>query len=283
VLEQNFNRELSRNSLFSRLVYHRDFYWVKELTVRVVSHFDWRFVFFGGDANLRHGTGRFGLFLWPLIIPLVIGVLHGFKRHFKVVVWLCWWWLAALIPASIPDVYPHALRSLNALPVPAIFIGLGFMAMVNPGRRWMKIIAGLIVGLTAMVFLTYLHDYFMHYPNRSAADWQWGYQQAAEYLGREEFSTRTIYVDNLDRMYLYFLFFNRISPQRLLPGSNTYQYYIFDRYQFINPSQSLIDTMQSGDLLLMKTDNALAEAFGTPIYVILAYNGEPLLAIYEKG
>jgi hypothetical protein len=125
------------------------------------------------------------------------------------------WWLAALLPASVPNNTPHALRSLNALAPMALLIGWG---MVVFGEwcltRWWRMILGMGYAILTVLFtIQFGAYYFFIYPTLSARDWQNGYTQLARELTTQkdasradsstEFETYILPFD--DRFYLWLM------------------------------------------------------------------------------
>ena len=158
ILDQNRYRELAGNHWLARLGFYRWWFLSRRLMVNLSAFFDWRYLFFTGDPNLRHGTGRVGLFLMPLIAFLGAGIIRGLKRHSRAVIFLLSWWLIAVIPAAIPLTVPHALRSLNALPAVAGLIGYGIASWLTSRRQIFRLIGiGLLVS-SGLWFFYYWHE-----------------------------------------------------------------------------------------------------------------------------
>jgi len=186
-------------------------------------------LFFEGDPNLRHASGIGGIYLLPTIILLAGGIL-GFKAKQKwVIAWLGLWWLAAIIPASIPKEVPHALRSLNSLPPVVLLMGVGGDKLLTQLFQKSKRLAWIVligwIGATGWCFFNYWHDYWHHYPLRSAESWQWGYKQAALAAGEAGTNYKVIKFEPIDRINHYVWFFNRIEPQAVI---NKETPFIFD-------------------------------------------------------
>ncbi len=123
ILYANMLREREGNSIVSRLIYHRYLYFIKDLLTNYSTHFDMNYLFFSGDPNLRHGTGKTGIML-PVFIPFFFAGLYTFaKKYPKVGFFLFIWWMIALLPASVPLELPHALRSMNGIFTIAVTCG----------------------------------------------------------------------------------------------------------------------------------------------------------------
>jgi hypothetical protein len=154
--------------------------------------------------------------------------------------------------------------------------------MVYGTHRWVKVVALGSLCMTVVSLGVYFHDYWVHYPTRSADSWQYGYQQAAEYLGQPEFAHRIIYVENLDRLYLYFLFFNKIPPQLIQNKGSSFSFSQFERYRFVSVNQALIDALPNGDMVMVRALHDFSTRSLTLVDIIPDYLGAPLYAIYEK-
>ncbi len=198
-LQSNVLRQMSGNTLLSRVMYHRQVLLARQLLKNYSSSLSVDYLFLTGDANLRHGTGRSGLFLWVLAPFLLIGLIKLFQNSKATWGFVICWWLLALLPASVPLEVPHALRSLNALMPIAFIISYGLLrsylycqSIFGSGSKVMRgfILSGAVaLGLvaTANMFI-FLHQYFVVYPAHSAYDWQKDYLD----LSRAVYSTTAI-------------------------------------------------------------------------------------------
>jgi 4-amino-4-deoxy-L-arabinose transferase-like glycosyltransferase len=234
VLDQNYYRALDDKSIISRVLYHRYYFFAKRLVNNYAAHLDPRYIFFWGDSNLRHGTGEVGLFVLPYIVVFFLAIFGMAKKSFSLLLMLLGLWIAALLPAVIPLNVPHALRSLNALPIISLIMGMGIFFWWHDAKfRFKKILMILlIVGIFINTGL-YIHDYWTHYSSRSAADWQYGYEQVVSYLASIESDYEKINITDSDgRMFLYFLFFNQVSPTTSWRQSTDFQVLTIDNYEF---------------------------------------------------
>lgn len=216
ILAAQSMREATGNTLLSRIVYHRWWFLSLRLLQNLSAHLNPQYLFFSGDSNLRHGTGAVGILL-PLTIPLFItGLIYLMRKHTKEGLFLAYWWLAALVPASIPLVVPHALRSQNSLPVLGIFTGMGaYLAWTRANKLFRRVIFVYLI-LVLVSFGILAEDYLSHYPMRSAEAWQ--YQEtklAQEILGARPEATEIVVKDPPSRFYLYLLWQGKISPKEI--------------------------------------------------------------------
>ncbi len=176
VLTQNVYRELAGNSRFDRLIFHRDWLFVRQLATNYADFLDFNFLFLNGDENLRHGTGAHGLFLLPFLPVFVCGIYELATKHRAMGLILFIWWMVALLPAAVPNTTPHALRSLNALVPLSIIIGVGlhsfiFFIMRRFGQLGMKIVG--IGWLIWLIFAVVEFAYYYQKPYQSLSRGAW--------------------------------------------------------------------------------------------------------------
>ncbi|MBD3250103.1 MAG: hypothetical protein GF381_00845 [Candidatus Pacebacteria bacterium] len=212
-LKSNQLRELAGNTLLSRAIYHRHLLMLRELAKNFADHLSFNYLFISGDSNLRHGTGRHGLFLWPWLVPFLAGLYAVFKKRWQTGLLLLVWWLLALLPASVPETTPHALRSLNALIPLAVIIGFGFSWLTT--KSSLKLVR-LWVLVLATIFIQFCYHYFLVYPQISAKAWQAGYRQTARVVSRLADDVDHVYFDLADnRIFLWVLAFGDYQPQKI--------------------------------------------------------------------
>lgn len=178
VIEANRYREFSGNTLLDRVLFHRWYFTAQALGENMSTQLSPKFLFISGDQNLRHGTGRYGLFLFPFIFPAVLGVYVLARRNKGTLLLLGTWIIAAAIPAAVPLEVPHALRFLNALIPLSVFITVG----LAEGVRWMLnqkkmqyFYRGILAVYIVSVFFfvsSFGYEYFLVYPTQSSTSWE---------------------------------------------------------------------------------------------------------------
>jgi len=169
-----------------------------------LSHFSPAFLFWRGDAELRHSIPGFGE-LHLLEAPFfVAGVALMLWRRRPVDWFLLLWLLIAPLPAALTREAPHALRSITALPAPSLVSAIGFFglwdwwkrrelrrACASPSGaprvarrvRWLALALGCVAAASV---LRLCHALFIVYPNNPvvAAHWQYGLKQALWQIGQ---------------------------------------------------------------------------------------------------
>jgi len=226
VLEANEYQQLAGNTFLDKLTFHRHWLSLKKLLVNYSQNLSFEFLFLNGDQNLRHGTGQHGLFALSFLPIFLLGLHAMAQKNRSALFVLVVWWLAALLPASVPLDVPHALRSLNALLPIAIIISFGLVFIWQTQFRFKKVI---IFGWEAWTVLA-VGNFYYHlmtiYPVESATSWQSGYQELADAVVSELDKNDRIWV-NIDdgRFYLWLLNNPKFSPQEIQtwPKDNNFQ------------------------------------------------------------
>jgi hypothetical protein len=141
-------------------------------------HFRPDYLFWSGDQNLIHATGRFGLLSWIDFLGLgslllLAGSGYIFRRpvgsflsredlYFSVTLLFCWG--LAVVPAALThEGLPHSLRSIGGAPFAVLLTGFGlFKAARMFPFVWLS--GGF---LSALFFLALFRTYFYDYPQKS--------------------------------------------------------------------------------------------------------------------
>jgi len=197
-----------------------------------LDYFNPSYLFFNGLGLLpSENPFQPGLFLWPMLAPLAIGLIKIKKtikkKHLK---FFLFWLFISPLTASLTHGGQNMVRNLNTVLPLIIVISIG---VVNFKWWWL---------MTLAVFGQFLIIYFWLYPIEVAKSFQ-GYREVARYLATVEEEAESIYIDYRYGNYrwgkgveyigvphLYFGFFNNWDPliiqkrERLVAGTR------FDKY-----------------------------------------------------
>jgi hypothetical protein len=196
---------------------------MQEYLSNYASHFSPHFLVFSGDPNLRHHSGFGGQLLLIQGIFLILGVLvltkYSKSETWLIIVWLL---LGPSVAALVNEV-PHASRAIYLMVPLAWLVGLGINWLINRAPQSVRGRAAAIIVIALTINLVvYLHDYFQHYPSRSALAWLHPYKQAALYF-KDNPTDKTVYI--ADQWYqpgLYFAFYQSVTPQFLQTSQGEY-------------------------------------------------------------
>ena len=180
------------STIFSRLAHHRYLYKTQEYLQNYFTHFSPKFLSLTGDPNLRHHSGFGGELLVTQTIFMIIGLYSLFKLKDKRITFLVLFWiLLSPIISSLVNEVPHASRAIYLIVPLAWLIGLG----LNRLSFKRPLVVSLVFIALGLNLFFYLHDYFSHYPNRSAVSWLNPYKQTALVL-QDKPKDKTVYITN---------------------------------------------------------------------------------------
>ncbi len=220
--------ELDRTNgnLIGEFFDNRRIVYAKTVAAGYLSHFDLNWLFIRGDISRHHAPfmGLIYLFELPFILIGIYILLFGnFKVQTKLLIFL--WFLAAPIPASITTGVPHAVRTLNFLPTWQIFSSLGlitaFIGISNLTVKFSKLkLKYLIFALSGFIFiynfLYYMNQYFVQQNYYFSQEWQYGYEQAVDYVKEHGAEYDHIVISDtnpMDKSYMFFLFYLKYPPE----------------------------------------------------------------------
>jgi hypothetical protein len=182
-----------------------------------------------------------------LLIGIYFFIFGDFGKKIKSVVFS--WLLLAPVPASVTFDVPHAVRTMNMLPMLLILAAVGYIAFFQflfkkrGAKRKEQVVRVIVVCIFALCagcnVAYYLNQYFVQLNYFDAPDWQYGYQQAISQIEKIQGQYKEVVISDkapMDQSYIFFLFYLRYSPQEYqqltLSGQNLGTDKHFDKYQF---------------------------------------------------
>jgi len=202
-----------KNVWWSKIIYNRRVVYAQAIVGNYVSNFSPDFLFFQGDANPRHRTNGFGV-LYPWEIPFILlGMFLVIRLPSKIRNILFLWIVISPIPSSITTPAPHALRTLNMLPMPQILVALAIVYCCYFFPLRIKIVyLFVLIGIIGFFSLRYA----MAYPSSMVAngqDWADGYKQLTHYVFQNEKKyNKVIITGHYWQPYMYFLVYKKYDP-----------------------------------------------------------------------
>jgi len=203
--------EEDQNNLLARIIHNRRIVYASVFLENYLSHFEPNFLFIEADKNPRHHAPANGLlYFWEIItIPIGFYLLSCFKGKGKWVI-LSFLFLSPI--ASAPaQASPHAIRSLNSVPVWVIISGFGLAFLFKKAKRLRFLMALLIL----FNFFYWFNLYFIHMPLETSQAWQHGYKEVVNEVSRIEKSyDKVMITGQYDQPYIFFLFYKKYDPQK---------------------------------------------------------------------
>ncbi len=214
-------RDKERNDFIGVVLDNRRFLYARAIVSGYLSHYDLNWLFITGDLA-RHHAPQMGLLYWWELPFLFIGIYIVFfsklERRTKLILFL--WFFLAPVPASITSGVPHAVRTLNFLPMFQIFVAFGlvetFYYIKTRNSLVMKAFSYLYICFIVFNVSYFLNQYFVQQNYFNSLDWQYGYKEAISYVKEHQGEYEKIVVDNkphLDQSYMFFLFYLQYPPR----------------------------------------------------------------------
>ena len=200
-----------------RLVY------AKEIIGNYLSHFSINWLFITGDIARHHAPDMGLLYLWelPCIAMGIYQLIFGtYSKKTKILIF--GWFLLAPLPAAITNDVPHAVRTMNFLPIYPILTAIGLLYLYNymKSKKMKYLPFGYIcIGLYSIFIIFngiyYIDQYFIQQNYFNDLDWQYGYAQAVPATQQFGVSYKQIVVDSanqLSQSYMFYLFYLQENP-----------------------------------------------------------------------
>lgn len=229
-------------NLEAKIFHNYNFYHVEQYTKNYLSHFSPEFLFFTHD-NPRHHVPGLGVLLIAELPFLLLGIKSLIKNKFdrKSKLFLLLLILISPLPSAATLESPHAVRGLIlALPL-HILSGIG-ISNIFMSRKLINRILVLLLGLLYLFnFYYFLHQYLSHFNTETSYVWQYGRKEAALISQNLENEFDEIWVSNkLEQSYVFWLFYQKISPSVYLSSGGTVEGYQgtsqnqYSKYRFKN-------------------------------------------------
>ena len=280
----------SRGDYVGLVLDNRRFEYGKAIFSGYISHFDLNWLFIRGDIA-RHHAPFMGLLYWwefPfLFVGIYMLIFADFKKRTKIIIFS--YFLLVPIPASITSGVPHAVRTLNFLPIPQFFIALGlltfyvYLLKTKPVLKYG--LAGLFTIIFIFNFIYYLNQYFVQLNYFNSSDWQYGYKKAINFVDKIHNKYEKVIVSNerpLDQSYMFLLFYLKYPPKKYQEEGGTRsggfkENHNFDNYEFKNIKwgQGIKDKV----LFIGRPEDFPSDA--RVIKTIYLLNGDPVIKIVE--
>lgn len=227
-----------------RLVHNKITYVTFYITKNYFAHFTPGFLFLTGAPHKQHhvqGMGELYLFQLPLVFS---GIYLLFKRKQNHKGIILPWLLIAFIPVSVTnDSIPHALRTLIATPVYQLISAIGAVGIYLwvKKKKWLNAGYWLTFIIIIISMAIYLNNYYNVYPVKYSRDWQYGYQQAVEYIkDNQNKYDLIVFTRHYGEPHMFTLFFLNYDPAKYQNNPNLVRYETndwvwverFDKYYF---------------------------------------------------
>lgn len=202
------------NPLIAKLTYNKFTIDVNRFFRNYLSYFSPQFLFTSGPAEATYGMipGRGVLYLFEvpfIILSLVFLIKSDEKRNYLLILF---WILAAPIAAALATGPGYAGNRAEAmLPALTIIIALGFSQIPWSKNKFFTFLYFVI---SAVLFMSYLQDYFITSPVKTSQAMLYGNYEAAVWLNQNVNSNIKVVVDKaLSEPHIYIAFAYKWDPK----------------------------------------------------------------------
>lgn len=263
------NPTIGQAATATSFFYHNKiFSWLDSFTNNYFQSFSMEFLLIKGDLNLRHSIPQMGQIFFIDLLALIFGLFSiGNRLNLKENQWLLLWLLIAPIPAALTsDGAKHASRLFIFSAPLLIIIGIGWAQILQTFKtfRFSKLIFSSALIIWLLLFIFYLHNYFVHYPLLSSRSFGYGFKQAMLKINQEEAKYQHInMVATKDPPMIYYLFWSN-TPPKLLQVSDKK----LDKYQVISwsttPNDPQVANYLKSNTLYLVTQSELSADLREP-------------------
>lgn len=213
------NERISQDNfaIWSKIINNRRIFYTQSFLKHFFDNFDFKYLFLTGDINSTFSTQKNGqLYIFDLLF-IPIGLITLWKNNKKFLGFLLAWLFAGIFPSALARETPHALRTLNTLPVWQIFSAFGGYSLylsLTSDKKISKNTATLTLSLLVITStLYYLYVYYFLYPKFESQYFQYGNKEAVEFVMNYRKNYNKIYFSSVyGRPYIYFLWYGGINP-----------------------------------------------------------------------
>lgn len=248
-----------------------------------LSHFSFNFLFAQGDKNLRSQQNGFGELYLPELILLPMGMLYLIKLRTKYIFLPAILLLIGIVPAAITKEFPHALRSIAAVPFFCMISAFGIAYLKNFVK--VKYLTLLIVSTFLVFFINYFISFLKFYPYQSAKDWQYGYKQVTRF----DFTNynQVIISDEYAQPYIFTLFYLKYDPNKFrqeVLRNNTDEWGFstvssFNKFKF-GKANKLFSSNLGSSLIFASNKDKISNL--SPVGVVNLLDGNTAFWVYQQ-
>lgn len=214
-------------SFIDKLFHNKPLYLSTIFFRNYLQSFSTQFLFINGDLNLRHSINNMGGLYKFEIIFLVLGISFLLTKPLdkRLKLFLILWFLAAPIPAALTrDGGMHATRLFFLLPLLVFLVSLGvYYTWDSVKEVYRKFFVVGYVGVLALSFIFYQHNYWVHYPWYSERWWHAGFGQMVNAIKKVESDYDKVIISTASEPpWVFFAAYFPYSPERWQEKSQSF-------------------------------------------------------------
>lgn len=234
ILSQNAVYQIGQDRLNSKLpkplptlLHNRPVYFVETAVRNYLKYFSVNFLYQYRGVQTQFAIPIKNLFSLPITILFLVGFFWALRRlregEYQFV--FAWFFLSP-VAASLTADPPQALRPNPMIPVVVILAALGWLYLMRVVRPVLgKAILITVILSVSLALYRYLDTYYDQYAREYSESWQYGYQQAMDYVNSVKYNyDRIIITKAYGEPHIFYAFYSRLDPKDLWPGADNIRF-----------------------------------------------------------
>jgi len=209
-----------KNLLLTRIFHNKITLFGLNIAKRYFEHFSPTYLFLEGNPNLpKYSIPGVGQFYFFEAITILLGFLFLSKIKKEAGLFFLFWILFSAIPSSLTIETPNPIRALVGLPAWEVFSAIGLYTIIehfsHKRKRFVLVIVYLVIISHVMYFW---HQYNLHKLIHQPWYSDVGVKEMVMEVKKLEGNYDKVVISK--DPYIFFLFYNRVSPQDFIKSSN---------------------------------------------------------------
>lgn len=217
-VRNNTDANINQTMLVDKLFHNQPLSYLDIFIKNYFQAYSSEFLFTRGDINLRHSAGS-GEFYKVQALFFLIGIPFLLTQKFnkKANLLLVFWLVSSPIPSALTkDGGSHATRLILMLPPLTILISLGVYNTFQFLGIYLKRVFIILFSLLLILnFISFQHNYWIHYPWQSERWWHAGYKEAIKSAVMEGEKYEKVIISSANEPSLIFFLAYSMFPPNL--------------------------------------------------------------------
>lgn len=207
---ENSRNNSSLPKVVARLIYNRPVYFTSSVISHYFDYFSPEYLFNSGGTQYQFSLPKHGLVSWIYLPSFYIGLGVIFLTAPLLGILL----LLSPVAAAITVDRFAVVRSTIMLPFVVLAISVGMTRFLNPGHKLLRLLILVVVlGGVGIILTDYYRNYFIDYPVNYSQSWQYGYQQAVNYVHENQAKfDQVVFTKRYGEPHEYVLWYSKVLP-----------------------------------------------------------------------
>ncbi len=228
------NREKSKLPPFlAKVIHNRPVFFVQTVAKNYLGYFSPQFWYQSKGAQTQFAIPFKNLFTLPVTILAIMGLIYIIlKIKESNNLFILGWLLLSPVAASLTADPPQALRPNPLIPAVTILSVMGLLFLSQKLKGFFKpLVFCVAIFSISLSFGIYVKDYFTEYSKEYSDSWQYGYQEAMEYVKNNSDKYDNVFITKAaGEPHIFYAFYTKLDPQLLVPGEGNIRFFQSEWY-----------------------------------------------------